>query len=95
MATVVVGDSKVPFSIPTEPRCRVGRDSFPWIAPLYPYLIMLSVKQGSIKYHMTRPRIEPTSPESLANTLTIMPMSGGFVFFFLVGSKSQNKYFKS
>ena len=39
------------------------------------YLIMLSVKQGSMKYHfwvfgMTRPGIEP-----LANTQTIMPTS--------------------
>ena len=44
------------------------------------YLIILSVKQGCIKYHfwvfgMTRPWIEPKSPGSLANILTIMPMS--------------------
>ena len=37
---------------------------------------MLSVKQGGIKYYfwvfgMTRPGIEPRSPESLANTLAI------------------------
>ena len=34
---------------------------------------MLSVKQGGIKYHfgMTQPGIEPQSPESLADTLTI------------------------
>ena len=42
---------------------------------------MLSVKQGGIKYHfwvfgITRPGIEPRSPGPLANTLTIMPMSG-------------------
>ena len=42
---------------------------------------MLSVKQGSIKYHfwvfgMTRPGIEPRSTGPLANTLTIMKMSG-------------------
>ena len=40
---------------------------------LIPYLIMLSVKQGSIKYHflsfcMTRPGIEPQSLGPLANT---------------------------
>ena len=51
LATVVEGDPKAPFSIATTPRCKGGRDSFPWIAPLYfdRYLIMLSVKQGSIK----------------------------------------------
>ena len=44
-----------------------------------PYLIMLSVKQGGIKYHfsvfgMTRPGIERRSPDPLENTLTIMAM---------------------
>ena len=43
------------------------------------YLIMLSVEQGSIKYHffvfgMTRPGIEPHSPRPLANILPIRPM---------------------
>ena len=51
MATVVESDPKAPFSIATTPRCRGGRYSFSWIAPLYPYLILLSVKQGGIKYH--------------------------------------------
>ena len=34
-------------------RCKERLYSFPWIAPitLYPYLIMLSIKRGSIKYH--------------------------------------------
>ena len=36
LATVVEGDQKAPFSIATTPRCRGGRYSFPWIAPLYP-----------------------------------------------------------
>ena len=42
-------------------------------------LILLSVKQGGIKYHflsLTRPGIEPRSPGRLANTLTARPMSG-------------------
>ena len=40
--------AEAPFSIATT-----GRYSFPWIAPLTldPHLIMLSVKQGSIKYY--------------------------------------------
>ena len=42
---------------------------------------MLSVKQGSIKYHFLSlwydsTGIEPRSPGPLANTLTIMLMSG-------------------
>ena len=51
--TVVENDLKAPFSIVTTPRCRRGRYSFPWIAflTLDQYLIMLSVKQGGIKYH--------------------------------------------
>ena len=51
--TVVEGEPKDPFSIDTTMKCRKGRHSFPWIAPLYldPYLIMLNVNQSSIKYH--------------------------------------------
>ena len=53
LATLVEGDPKANFSIATTPKWRGERYLFPWIAPLYldPYLIMLSVKQGSIKYH--------------------------------------------
>ena len=29
-------DPKPPFSITTTPRCKGGRYSIPWIAPLYP-----------------------------------------------------------
>ena len=36
LATVVEDDLKDPFSIATTLRCREGRYSFPWIAPLYP-----------------------------------------------------------
>ena len=28
-----------PFSMATKPRCREGRYSFPWIAPLYPWSV--------------------------------------------------------
>ena len=35
LATLVEGDQKVPFSIATTPRCRRGRYSISWIAPLY------------------------------------------------------------
>ena len=39
LATVVEGDKKAPFSIATTPKCREGRYSFPWIAPLYPWYV--------------------------------------------------------
>ena len=81
--TIVEGNPKAPFSIATTPRCRGGCYSFPGLLyfTLDPYLIMLGVKQGGIKYHfwvfgMTRPGIEPRSPGPLANTLTARPMSG-------------------
>ena len=53
LATVVEGDPKAPFSIATTPWCMGGRYSFPRLLhfTLDPYLIMLSVKQGGIKYH--------------------------------------------
>ena len=34
VATVVESNPKGPFSLATTPRCREGRDSFPWIPPL-------------------------------------------------------------
>ena len=53
LATIVEGDPKAPFSIATTPRCRGGRYSFSGLLhfTLDLYLIMLSVKQGGIKYH--------------------------------------------
>ena len=54
LATIVEGNPKAPFSIATTPMCRGGRYSFPGLLyfTLDPYLIMLSVKQGGIKYHI-------------------------------------------
>ena len=81
--TIVEGDPKVPFSIATTPTCREGVTPFLGLLHfnLDLYLITLSVEQGGIKYifwvfGMTRPGIELRSPWPLANTLTIMPMSG-------------------
>ena len=37
LATLVVGDPKVPFPVATTPRCSGGRYSIPRIAPLYPW----------------------------------------------------------
>ena len=35
LVTVVEGDPKDPFSIASTQRSKGGRNSFPWIAPLY------------------------------------------------------------
>ena len=53
LATLFESDPKVPFSIAASPRCRRGCYSIPGLLyfTLDPYLIMLSVKQGYIKYH--------------------------------------------
>ena len=53
MATIVEGNPNAPFSLATTPRCRVGATPFPGLLhfTLDAYLIMLSDKQGSIKYH--------------------------------------------
>ena len=51
LVTLVEGDPKAPFSIPTTSRCRRGLYSIPWIAPLYPYLIILSIQQGGMQHH--------------------------------------------
>ena len=53
LATVVEGDQKAPFSIATTPKCRGSATPFPGLLhlTLNTYLILLSVKQGGIKYH--------------------------------------------
>ena len=54
LATIVKGNQKAPFSIATTPRCRDGTTPFPGLLhhfTLDTYLILLSVKQGGIKYH--------------------------------------------
>ena len=50
---VVEGDLKAPFSITTTPICRGGATPFPGLLhfTLDTYLLLLSVKQGGIKYH--------------------------------------------
>ena len=65
--TSIEGVPNAPFSIaPTPLGVREGAIPFPGLLDftLDPYLIMLSVKQGGIKYHfgvfgMSRPGIEP------------------------------------
>ena len=53
LVTVVEGDQKAPFSIASTLRCREGATPFPGLLHFTfdMYLILLSVKQGGIKYH--------------------------------------------
>ena len=55
-----------------------GATQFPGLLhfTLFPYPIILSVKQDGIKSHfLARPRIEPQSSRPWANTLLIRPMA--------------------
>ena len=58
--TVFKGNSNAPFSLATKQWCRGGHYSFSWITPLTldPYFIMLTVKQGGIKYHFLSLRLD-------------------------------------
>ena len=53
LAAVIEGNPKAPFSIATTPRWRGECYSSPGLLhfTLDTYLVMLSVKQGGIKYH--------------------------------------------
>ena len=53
LATLVEGDPKAFFSIATTRSCGKGATPFPGLLhfTLDPYLFMLSIKQGGIKYH--------------------------------------------
>ena len=65
--TVVEDDQNTSFSsIATTPRCRGGRYSFPFIAPLYPWNVPYIAECFKV-FGMTRSGIELKSPERLAN----------------------------
>ena len=57
LVTIVEGNRKAPFSMANTLECR-GWSATPFHGlfsfTLDPYLIMLSVKQGGIKYHFSR-----------------------------------------
>ena len=81
MAAVVEGDSKAPFSIATTPMCMGECYSFPTIAQLYldTYLIILSIKQGGIKYHFLSFRYDSiwdwtAVPRGISEHSTTTPM---------------------
>ena len=70
LGTLDVGNPKAPFSKATIPKCRVGRDSYPWIAPLYLWSLPYNASSTIFSvFSLTRPGIEPWSPGPMANTL--------------------------
>ena len=52
LATVVEGDRNALFSIATTPRCRGGRYSYPWIAPLYPWYLSYNAECEARRYQV-------------------------------------------
>ena len=55
LVTLAKSNQKAPFSLATTPRCTGEHYSFPGLLhfALDPYLIMLSVKKGSIKDYLS------------------------------------------
>ena len=63
LASVVESDPKATVSIPTTPRSKGGVLLLSLdcsTLPFYPYLIMLSAKQGGINYHFLSLWYDPT-----------------------------------
>ena len=77
LATIVKGDLKALFSIATTPRCRGGHYYIPELFQftLDPYLIMLSFKQGGIKYHF----LSLWSSGPLANSSSQWPNNSNYL----------------
>ena len=50
--TIVEGNTKVPFSIATTPRCRGGGYSISWINLSYPWYVPYHVEQYARKYQV-------------------------------------------
>ena len=74
-ATLVEGDQKAPFSIATTLRCRGGRYSFPWIAPIYPCYVPYITECLTRRYQVPFLKSLVWSPGPLANILPTSPMS--------------------
>ena len=80
LATLIESNPKDPLSIASTRDVGEGATPFPGLFhfTLDPYLIMLIVKQGSIKYHIFESLVwlhlefEPRSPGPLANTVCVI-----------------------
>ena len=84
------GDPKAPFSLATTPRCRRGRNSIPWIAPLYTWSLqcwVLTEAASSTIYWvfgMIRPGIEARSRGPLTNTQLIRSMAWFIIIIIII-----------
>ena len=69
------GDPRALFSIANTLRCRGGRYSIPWIAPLYPWSLPYNARRRQVPFFVSLVWLDlglnPWSPEPLANTLLI------------------------
>ena len=69
--------SKSKVLIVTAPRCKGERNSFLWIAPLYPWCVPYNTEVSSTIFRvfgMTRTGFEPRTPGPLVNTLIIFSL---------------------
>ena len=80
LAIIVEGDPKAPISIATTPLCRGERYSIPWIAPLEPYLIVLSAQQSGIKYYFLSLWYDSTWDWTHLNHLTVYKQMNNGLF---------------
>ena len=85
---------RLPFQQLLHQGVGEGATSFPGLLhfALEPYLIMVSVKQGSIKYHfwifgIIHTGIEPRSPGPLANTLTKSKLIYIYIYIYIIVEK--------
>ena len=87
LVTLIECNLKALFSKATTSRFWGERYSIPWIALLDPYLIVLSAKQGSIKYHFkydTPWDLTPVSPpRPLVNIPGIMLMAWSYIYIYI------------
>ena len=81
LATLVEGGPQAPFLIATTPKCRRGRYSIPWIAPLYPWSLPDNAECYARRHQLPflnlwydSTRIETRSPGLSANSQLFMPI---------------------
>ena len=78
LTTIVEGVPKDPFSTANTPNVGMGVTTFLGLLhfTLDPYFLILSVKQRGIStiFYMTLSGIEPRSPGTLVNPLTVRSM---------------------
>ena len=93
MTTVVEGDPKTPFLIATTPGCREGWYSILLLHfNLDAWLIMLSVRQGGMRYFFLSIWYDSIVPRSLEPLVNIFIIKGfqTIVFIFILTKNEDN-----